>query len=117
MSISSLSDSGKLILIKIIHTLVWVFFNAIIFYLLYAVLSDKIDEWFWWGWGFILLESFILLIFRMSCPLTLMARKYSDSNRSNFDIFLPEWLAKYNKQIYSAILILIILILVYRLAT
>ena len=31
-------------LIKLLHTLIWVFFN-IIFYLVYAVLVNKIDKW------------------------------------------------------------------------
>jgi hypothetical protein len=44
-----------------------------------------------------------------------MARRYSDSTRHNFDIYLPEWLARYNKLIYSIFLSLIMLILVYRL--
>ena len=34
-----------------------------------------------------------------------MARKYSDSTKANFDIYLPEWLAKYNKEIYTTIVV------------
>jgi hypothetical protein len=49
------------------------------------------------------------------CPITVVARKYSDSTRDNFDIFLPNWLARYNKEIYTTIVIISVLILLYRL--
>lgn len=105
----------KLTLIKIIHTLIWVFFNFVIFYMLYAVIIDKLDNWLWTGYAFIILEGITLLVFKFFCPLTIMARKYSDSTKDNFDIYLPNWLAKYNKRIYSGILVVIIILTIYRL--
>jgi hypothetical protein len=104
----------KLTSIKIIHTIIWVFFNVVLFYLLYAVIIDKIDKWVWMGVGMILVEGVVLLIFGMKCPLTVIARKYSDSSKDNFDIYLPNWLAKYNKLIYTSIFIFIIFLLMYR---
>jgi hypothetical protein len=56
-----------------------------------------------------------LLIFKWSCQLTVIARKYSNSTKDNFDIYLPNWLAKYNKLIYSIIIAVIVLLLIYRL--
>lgn len=106
---------AKLTIVKTIHTIIWCFFNVVIFYLLYAVLINKIDIWIWIGLGLFLIEGIVLLIFKMSCPLTLVARNYSSSSKENFDIFLPRWLAKYNKLIYTGILFIIILILFYRL--
>jgi len=103
-----------LVLIKIIHTLIWVFFNVVIGYLLYAVIFDKIDIWVWIGLGLIFIEGLVLLIFKMKCPLTIVARKYSDSTKDNFDIYLPNRLARYNKEIYTTILMAILAILVYR---
>lgn len=105
----------KLIMIKTIHSLIWLFFNVVIFYLLYAVIANKIDIGVWLGLGCFLVEGIVLLLFKNFCPLTVMARKYSGSTKANFDIYLPEWLAKYNKLIYAGILIIIIIILIYRL--
>lgn len=105
---------SNLTTIKIIHTIIWIFFNVVIFYLLYAVITGKIDLWVWICFGFILLEGLVLIVFKNVCPVTLIARKYSHSSRDNFDIFLPNWLARYNKQIYSAIVAIIILILIYK---
>lgn len=55
------------------------------------------DLWLWIGYGFVFLEGITLLTFKFVCPLTLIARKYSNSTKDNFDIYLPNWLAKYTK--------------------
>ena len=105
----------KLTVVKSVHTLVWIFFNIVIFYMFYAVIINKIDVWLWIGFGLIFLEGITLLAFKFFCPLTLIARKYSDSSKDNFDIYLPNWLAKYTKLIYTSIVIIIIGITIYRL--
>ncbi len=110
-----MENKTKLTLIRTVHTLIWIFFNVVIFYMLYAVLINKMDKWLWIGYGLIAVEGIILLLFKFFCPLTIMARKYSNSTKANFDIYLPNWLAKYNKQIYSGILLIITIIAVYRL--
>lgn len=84
----------KLLIIKIIHTIVWLFFNVVIFYLLYAVLINRIDYWVWICIGLVVLEGLVLLTFKMFCPLTVMARKYSDSTKDNFDIFFAKLVSK-----------------------
>lgn len=109
-----MKSSNNLLLIKSIHTIIWVFYNVVIFYLLYAVIVNKIDLWVWICIGLVIFEGLILLVFKMFCPLTLLAHKYSDSARENFDIFLPNWLAKYNKLIYTSIFGIAIIILIYR---
>ena len=109
-----MNDNDKLLLIKWLHTVIWLFFNVVIFYLLYAVIADRIDIWVWICIGLVVLEGLVLLAFKLFCPLTVMARKYSDSTKDNFDIFLPNWLAKYNKLIYTSIFGLAIAILIYR---
>lgn len=83
--------------------------------MLYAVLVNKIDMWLWIGYGLFILEGLVLLYFKFFCPLTIIARKYSDSPKANFDIYIPEWLAKYNKLIYTSLLVVILGITIYRL--
>ncbi|HEY1061391.1 MAG TPA: hypothetical protein VGE44_06880 [Daejeonella sp.] len=114
-NVPSREEETNLTLIKIVHTLIWVFFNFVIFYMLYAVINNKLDVWLWLGYGLIILEGLVLLIFNMMCPLTIMARKYSSSHKHNFDIYLPEWLAKYNKQIYSGIVLITLVLTAYQL--
>lgn len=104
-----------LTLIKLLHTIIWIFFNVMLFYLLYAVITNRIDHWVWICIGLVVLEIITLLVFKWFCPLTVWARKYSDSSRHNFDIYLPEWLAKHNKLIYGVMFSLSLLILLVRL--
>lgn len=111
-----MTDNAKLIVVKMIHTLVWIFLNVVIFYLLYAVIIGRIDKWIWICLGLIAIEGVVLLVFKNLCPITIVARKYSQSTRDNFDIFLPNWLARYNKQIYSGIVLVALAILAFRLA-
>lgn len=110
-----MTGKQKLILIKLLHTLVWIFFNIVIFYMLYAVTLGEINHWLWIGYGLIALEGLVLSLFRFYCPLTVIARKFSDSTKHNFDIYLPEWLAKYNKRIYTSIMVIIMGLTVWRL--
>jgi len=107
----------KLVCVKILHTIIWVFFNVVIFYLLYAAVIDKIDKWIWICISLIILEVIILIVFKKACPVTLIAWKYSDSQKDNFDIYLLNWLAKYNKEIYAVIVLIAVVILIYRLLT
>jgi hypothetical protein len=112
-----MNKETKLIFVKIIHTVVWIMFNVVIFYMLYAAATDRIDKWLWIGYGIILLETLVLAAFKFYCPLTIIARRYSDSAEPNFDIYLPNRLAKYNKQIYSSIMVVIIVLTAYQLLT
>jgi hypothetical protein len=80
----------------------------------YAVIINKIDKFVWIGIGLILLEGLVLLAFNKMCPLTIMARKYSVSAKDNFDIYLPNWLAKFNKLIYTTFFIIILFGIIYR---
>jgi hypothetical protein len=84
---------SKLTTIKIIHTIIWLFFNIVLFYMAYAVIINKIDKYVWIGIALILGEGLVLLLFKKMCPLTIIARNYSDSDKDNFDIYLPNWLA------------------------
>lgn len=102
---SRMNQMNRLLTIKIIHTLVWLFFVTVIFYIVYSGIFNKITPFTWVGIGLVILEGVVLIVFKMFCPLTLMARKYSDSEKENFDIFLPNWLAKYNKVIFTSIYI------------
>ncbi len=105
---------SNLTTIKIIHTIIWIFFNVILFYMAYAVIVNNIDNFVWIGIGLILLEGTVLLSFKKICPLTIMARKYSESTKDNFDIYLPNWLARNNKVIYTTFFIIIVCGILYR---
>ena len=92
-----MNQANKLLTIKLIHTVIWAFFVTVIFYILYAGITNTITRYTWIGIGLIIGEGLVLLVFKMYCPLTVIARNYSDSQKDNFDIFLPNWLARYKQ--------------------
>jgi len=109
-----MNKDNKLLTIKLIHTLIWVIFVAVIFYILYSGISNNINTFTWIGIGLIIGEGCVLLLFKMFCPLTVLARRYSDSQKDNFDIFLPNWLAKHNKLIFTSIFLVGLIFVVMR---
>lgn len=109
-----MNTSGKLTVVKIVHTLIWMFFVTVIFYILYSGISNKITIYTWISIGLIIAEGVVLVLFKMFCPLTLIARKYSDSEKDNFDIYLPNWLARHNKIIFTTIYLVGVVIVLVR---
>ncbi|SFC77202.1 hypothetical protein [Spirosoma endophyticum] len=110
-----MENRAKLNSIKLTHTAIWLFFVTAILYVLYAGLANQITAYTGIAIGLVILEGLVLLVFRGSCPLTLMARQYSASRKNNFDIFLPEWLAQYNKLIFTGIYVVGLILVSYRL--
>lgn len=104
----------RLFYIKLIHTLIWFFYIFIIFYILYAGIYNKINFYLWVAVVLVIIEGIILIIFKWKCPITILGYKYDDNQEIGFDIFLPKWLAKNNKMIFSIIFIIGILIIIYR---
>jgi hypothetical protein len=103
-----------LFVIKFVHTLIWGIIAAIVLFVLWSGLSGSITMYSWVAALVVACEGIVLLLFKGSCPLTIIARKYSDSIRNNFDIFLPEWLAKYNKLIFGSLFIVGFILMVLR---
>ena len=95
-------DAAVLTIIKVVHTTAWAFFAA-------CILAIPIAVWrgdFRLALGLIaivLVEVLILAANDRRCPLTKVAARYTDDRRDNFDIYLPLWLARYNKQIFGGI--------------
>lgn len=100
--------------IKLLHTVIWVFFVCIIGYIVQAGITGKVDIYAWAGIGFVILEGVVLLINKGSCPLTPLAARYTENREDNFDIFLPRWLARHNKTIFTTIFVLGVVLVIYR---
>ena len=90
--------------IKLLHTVVWAFFAGCILAIPIAAYLAN------FGVSAILItivifEVLVLAANRWSCPLTAVAARYTAERRENFDIFLPLWLAKYNKAIFGSLFV------------
>ncbi len=92
--------SAPLHAIKTLHTMVWAFFVGSIVAVPISARVERFD----WALGFagiVLVEVVVLAFNDMRCPLTAIAARYTSDRRPNFDIYLPEWLARYNKEIFG----------------
>lgn len=105
----------KLRLIKAVHTLIWIGYSSLIFYMLYLSVTNTLTKVLWIGFVLVTIEGGVLWYFKFTCPLTIIARRYSDSQRANFDIFLPEWLARNTKRIYTSLMGVIVVITLFQL--
>lgn len=99
------TSTTKLRGIKILHTVAWAFFAA-------AILLIPVMSWFnawtatWLLIGLVSVECLVLALNEMRCPLTGWAARYTDDRAANFDIYLPLWLARYNKQIFGSLFLM-----------
>ena len=107
--------SKKLLFIKCIHTLIWVVFVLIIFFVVWSGITANISVYSWLAVAAVIGEGVVLLFFNGSCPLTVLAKRYSDSGKDNMDIYLPNWLAKYNKLIFGTLFCVGLVLMLYRL--
>lgn len=102
ISIPEVEASATLRAIKLVHTIVWALFAGCIVALpIAAWLGDfKIAAILV---GVVCCEILILIANRMRCPLTNIAERFTSDRRDNFDIYLPVWLARYNKHIFGSL--------------
>jgi hypothetical protein len=92
-------------MIKLVHTVVWVFFaGSIVAIPVFAALGQYKAALVLIGT--VLVEVLVLVANHMRCPLTGVAAHYTDDRRDNFDIYLPEWLARHNKLVFGLLYVL-----------
>jgi len=107
-------NSQKLLLIKLVHTLIWAFYVLVIGYILYAGIFDDVNLLAWVAIGLVIVEGVILMFNEGRCPLTPIAARYTKKMDDSFDIFLPNWLARNNKIIFGSIASVGAAMIIYR---
>ena len=90
--------------IKLLHTLVWAIFAGSIVLLPLMGLLRRFRRAAILT-GLVLLECGVLAANGGRCPLSDLARRFTDSHANNFDIYLPDWLAQYNKVIFGLLFV------------
>jgi hypothetical protein len=99
-----LSPPASLRAVKVLHTVAWAFFVGCIFVI--PVCASRGE--FKWALVFIALVSIEVLVIAVNnwrCPLTAVAARFTENRRDNFDIYLPLWLARYNKLIFGSLFV------------
>ena len=107
--------SATLVAIKLLHTAIWAFFVACIIGIPVAGVYRQFDRA---GIliALVLIECAVIGFNKGRCPLTNLAARYTDERADNFDIYLPLWLARHNKEVFGtlfALSIVFVLVLFY----
>lgn len=97
--------SSALIAIKALHTAIWLFFVGCI---VGAPLAAWHGDFRLAGWliGLVAIEGLVLLVNRWTCPLTNLAARHTRDREDNFDIYLPPFLARHTKRIFTPLYLL-----------
>lgn len=104
-------NSGKLAVIKTIHTAIYVIMVVSIFYILYAGLTRTFNTWLYIALTLLTIESMVFVGSGLRCPMTNLAKKYGDSKGYVGDMFFPEKYTKYTFRLFGALFGLGLLIL------
>lgn len=104
---------SALVAIKLLHTVVWAIFAGAILGLPVTAVARRFD---WAGilTALVLFECLVLALNRCSCPLTGLAARFTDERADNFDIYLPNWLARHNKRILGTLFVVFELFVIWR---
>lgn len=93
-----------LLAIKVLHTVVWaILAGATVGVPIFALLGHF--DWVFALTVLILMEYGVLILNCRRCPLTSIAASFSSDRSDNFDIYLPRWLAHWNKTIFGVLFI------------
>jgi hypothetical protein len=102
-----------LVAVKVLHTAIWAFFVVCILALPIAALVRRFD----WALALtvlVLIECSALALNRGQCPLTNVAARLTTDRRTAFDIYLPAWLARWNKLIFGSLFVLNEMVVLWR---
>jgi len=113
--VNAMARDGKLNLlaVKLLHTAAWAFFAGCVLLIPVFALRNDVRVAGWLS-AVVFVEVLILAFSGWRCPLTPIAARYTDDRAPNFDIFLPEWLARYNKEIFGTLYAVGLLLVVVR---
>ena len=113
MPMEDMTASRRLRIVKAVHTGAWLFFVVWILGIFVAAWHGALS-WAALCIAIVAVEVMVLAVNGWRCPLTDVAARYSADRSPNFDIYLPRWLAQYNKEIFGPLYLLGILVTLYQ---
>jgi hypothetical protein len=90
--------------IKLLHTVVWAILASCILVLPVTGVLRRF-RWAATLTGLVVLECIVLAVNGGRCPLSDLAQQFTANHADNFDIYLPNWLARYNKIVFGVLFI------------
>lgn len=88
--------------VKCLHTVAWAFFAGCVLLIPFAAWQHRLALASLLI-GVVAIEVLVLAANAWRCPLTAVAARYTADRQPNFDIYLPVWLARYNKEIFGTL--------------
>lgn len=104
-----MSPVSSLRLVKAVHTLAWAFLAGCVLVIPVFALQHRFGLAAL-AIAIVAVEVLVLASNRFRCPLTDVAAQFTADRKPNFDIYLPAWLARYNKQIFGSLYVVGILV-------
>ena len=97
----------RIFLIKLVHSLIYLFMSSCLGYLFYAGITATFDWKLAFAIGIIVLEVIILALSGWHCPLSIWARKLGDETGNDLlsDYVLPKGVARFTVPFCSFIFI------------
>ena len=113
-SVGVRSDRGVMLtVLKTVHTVIWIIMTAANFAAFYLALIGRFNWLFFLCVALLGGEIIVILVNSWHCPLTDVAARYTTERQANFDIYLPLWLAMNNIKVFSVLIVLEIMIVLF----
>ena len=109
-----MNKAQGLLLIRWIHTMIYLVIVSSIGILLYAGITEYSGTWLWISLGLLAVETVVFLGNGMRCPLTALAVRYGAEKGYAFDTLLPERLTRYTFQFFGTLMVIGLLLMVLR---
>jgi hypothetical protein len=95
---------NALVAIKLLHTAVW----AVLAGCILALPITRLLHRFHWAiilTVIVLAECGVIALNKGRCPLANLAARFTEDRADNFDIYLPDWVARHNKAIFGTLFV------------
>jgi hypothetical protein len=93
-----------LVTIKVLHTAIWLLISSSIVAIPIAAAFQQFRTASLLS-TIVLVECGVLAFHRGLCPLTKLAARHTEERAANFDIYLPLWLARWNKVLFGSLFV------------
>lgn len=109
-----MTDRQLLMLIRTVHTLIYLVMAVATFVLVYAGITGASGAWLWTALVLLGIEVVVYVGNGMRCPLTALAVRYGAETGYVFDTFLPERATRYTFNFFGSVMAVGLVLLILR---
>lgn len=109
-----MTNNQLLMLIRTVHTAIYLVMAVATFVLVYAGLTGAAGAWLWIALALLAVEAIVYLGNGMKCPLTALAVRYGAEGGYVFDTFLPERATRYTFNFFGTVMVIGLVLLILR---